>query len=57
MPGNHHVLLDGGYGSLGLSVIEEKADPVMAAAGFGRVIFRIMSRLIRLACRSFAGTR
>ncbi len=31
MPGAHHVLLDGGYGSFGLSVINEKADPVAAA--------------------------
>ena len=27
MPGDHHVLLDGGHGSFGLSVVEEKADP------------------------------
>lgn len=27
MPGEHHVLLDGGYGSFGLSVIEDKVSP------------------------------
>lgn len=27
IPGDHHVLLDGGYGSFALSVIDEKVDP------------------------------
>ncbi|MBU2605160.1 MAG: SAM-dependent methyltransferase [Alphaproteobacteria bacterium] len=29
--GDHNVLLDGGYGSFGLSVVEERMDPVAAA--------------------------
>ena len=29
--GEHHVLLDGGYGSFGLSVLKERADPAEVA--------------------------
>lgn len=31
LPGTHEVLLDGGYGSFGLSVVEERSDPAIAA--------------------------
>ena len=31
MPGDHHVLLDGGYGSFGLSVVRESANPTDVA--------------------------
>ena len=31
IPGDHHVLLDGGYGSFALSVIDEKVDPSCVA--------------------------